>query len=138
MGWLAARLTRSIMDGRRPLGAGELPAAKDGRRAGTTGSLGRPGPLPASGTAAAKDTGHDKLYAVCRETYNSCMRSLRRSVCWWQRSRSPILASARSLHQQLQQLGVWIDISILCSLQDSIYISLIWVKFTPADCCGPS
>lgn len=67
VGWLAARLTRSIMDGRRPLGAGELPADKDGRRAGTTGGLGRPGPLPASRAATAKDTGDDKLNAVCKK-----------------------------------------------------------------------
>ena len=47
VGWLAARLTRSIMDCRRLQGAGEFPAEEEGACAGITGGRGRPGPLPA-------------------------------------------------------------------------------------------
>lgn len=47
VGWLAARFTRSIMDCRRPPGAGEVPAASGGTCDGAIGGRGRPGPLPA-------------------------------------------------------------------------------------------
>ena len=53
VGWLAARLTRSIMDCRRMPGAGEFPA-DGGPCAGTTGGRGRPGPLPTCTSRSAR------------------------------------------------------------------------------------